>query len=232
MNRSAAPRAGPRDDYLRGLRAVAPMLPGTVLFGLATGAAMVSAGVSQAASFIMPAAFYSGVAQLGYAQLVATAAPFASILLTVAATQLRYLVYAAIASSWPRPKGLVFRLAAPYFLTETSFALSLSERPEARLRFVIGAGAPLWVVWSGTCVIGTLLAGQLPVLRHAYAVPAIVLAPILARQLDGRPRLAAALAAVALGLLLEGLPLRLGPLLAGLLAVTLVLSALRLWRRS
>jgi len=222
--------ASPRGDYRRGARASAPMLPGTVLFGLATGAASISAGLSQAAAFTMPAAFYAGVAQLSYVQLAAAAAPFASILLTVAATQLRYLIYAGIASTWPRPDGLFFRLVPAYFITETSFALSLAERPESRLRFIIGAGAPLWVVWSVACIIGALLAGQLPAVKHAYAVPAIVLAPILARQLQGRARLSAGIIAVILGLLLVALPLRLGPLLAALLAVAVVLAARRFKR--
>ncbi len=229
-NSEAGRSPSPRDDYRRGARASAPMLPGTVLFGLATGAATVSAGLSQAVAFVMPAGFYAGVAQLSYVQLAATAAPFASILLTVAATQLRYLIYAGIASTWPRPEGLFFRLVPAYFITETSFALSLAERPESRLRFIIGAGAPLWVVWSAACIIGALLAGQLPPVKHAHAVPAIVLAPILARQLQGRARLLAGLAAVALGLALVSLPLRLGPLLAALLAVASVLTAMRFRR--
>lgn len=219
-----------RAHYLRGMRASAPMLPGTVLFGLATGAAAVSAGMSQGAALVMPAGFYAGVAQLSYAQLVAAGAPFASILLTVAATQLRYLIYATIASTWPQPGGALFRIVAPYFITETSFALALAERPEARIRFVIGAGAPLWAVWSITCVIGTLLAGQLPAVKHAYAVPAIVLMPILARLLMDRARLLTGMAATVLGLALFSLPLRLGPLLAGLLAVAIVLAAQRLMR--
>ncbi len=222
--------AAQRDAWRRGARAAFPLLPGAVLFGLATGAATVSAGVSQGAAFAMPAGFYAGVAQLAYAQLVAVGAPFASILLTVALTHLRYLIYAAIVSTWPRSGGRLFRIVAPYFISESAFALALQEPLPTRLRFMVGAGLPLWTTWLVSGVIGTFLAGQLPPLKHAYAVPAIVLAPILAKQVAGRLRVLVAMVAVALGLLLMSVPLRLGPLLAAGLAVTLALIAARLWR--
>lgn len=222
--------ASQRDAWRRGVRAALPLVPGAVLFGLATGAATVSAGVSQSAAFAMPAGFYAGVAQLAYAQLVAVGAPFASILLTVALTHLRYLIYAAIVSTWPRPGGRLFRIVAPYFISESSFALALQEPLPTRLRFMVGAGLPLWTTWLVSGVIGTFLAGQLPPLKHAYAVPAIVLAPILAKQVVGRLRIGVAMVSVLLGLALMSMPMRLGPLLAAGLAVTIALLAARLWR--
>lgn len=219
-----------RDAWRRGVRASLPLVPGAVLFGLATGAATVSAGVSQGAAFAMPASFYSGVAQLAYAQLVAVGAPFASVLLSVALTHLRYLIYAAIVSTWPHPRTLTSRAIGAYFVSESSFALALQEPLPTRFRFMIGAGLPLWLAWLTSGVVGTFLAGQLPPLKHAYAVPAIVLAPILAKQVNGRLRLLVTVVAIALGLLLVSVPMRLGPLVAALLAVAIALVAARLWR--
>lgn len=219
-----------RDAWRRGARAALPLVPGAVLFGLATGAATVSAGVSQSAAFAMPASFYSGVAQLAYTQLVAVGAPFASLLLSVALTHLRYLICAAIASTWPRPPGLWPRIVGAYFVSESSFALALQEPLASRFRYMIGAGLPLWFAWFASGIVGTFLAGYLPPLKHAYAVPAIVLAPILAKQLTGRLRLLVAVAAVMLGLALVAVPMRLGPLTAALLAVGIALFAARLWR--
>jgi predicted branched-subunit amino acid permease len=220
-----------RTAWRRGAHAAMPLVPGAVLFGLATGAATVSAGMVPAAAFAMPAAFYAGVAQLAYVQLAVVGTPFAPILLTVALTHLRYLIYATIVSTWPRPGGFFFRVVAPYLISESAFALALHEPAPSRLRFMVGAGLPLWWAWIGAGIAGTFLAGLLPPLKHAYAVPAIVMAPVLARQVSGRARVAAALGAVVLGLLLSPLPLRLGPLLAALLAVTAVLAAMRLSRR-
>lgn len=222
--------AAQRDAWRRGARAAFPLLPGAVLFGLATGAATVSAGVSQGAAFAMPASFYSGVAQLAYAQLVAVGAPFASILLSVALTHLRYLIYAAIVSTWPRPRGWWSRAVGAYFVSESSFALALQEPLPTRFRYMVGAGVPLCLAWLGSGVIGTFLAGQLPPLKHAYAVPAIVLAPILAKQIRGGLRALVAVVAVALGLSLVSVPMRLGPLVAAMLAVGVALLAARLWR--
>lgn len=219
-----------RDAWRRGARAALPLVPGAVLFGLATGAATVSAGVSQSAAFAMPASFYSGVAQLAYAQLVAVGAPFASVLLSVALTHLRYLIYAAIVSTWPHPKGWGARAVGAYFVSESSFALALQEPLPTRFRYMVGAGLPLWLAWLTSGIVGTFLAGQLPPLKHAYAVPAIVLAPILAKLLTGKLRVLVAGVAVVLGLLLVSVPMRLGPLVAAMLAVGIALLAARLWR--
>jgi len=207
------------------MRVAAPMLMGTVLFGLATGAATAPTGLSMPAVLSMPVVLYAGVGQLAYAQLFALAAPFASMLLTLALINLRYVIYAAIASTWPRPRSLLARLLTPYFVTETSFALSLREPQQDRILFMMGAGAALWITWLVTCTIGALLAAQLPPLKHAYAVPAIVLAPVVANLLKERKRLAVAVLACSLGWAFIDVPYRLGPLAAALLAVAAVQTA-------
>jgi predicted branched-subunit amino acid permease len=204
------------------MQAAAPMLMGTVLFGLATGAATAPTGLSMPAVLAMPVVLYAGVGQLAYAQLFALAAPFASMLLTLALINLRYVIYAAIASTWPRPRSVLARLLTPYFVTETSFALSLREPQQDRIVFMMGAGAALWITWLVTCTAGALLAAQLPPLKHAYAVPAIVLAPVVANLLKERKRMAVAALACGLGWAFLEVPYRLGPLAAALLAVAAV----------
>ncbi|MEO8557951.1 MAG: AzlC family ABC transporter permease [Rhodospirillales bacterium] len=217
--------------FHRGVQAALPMLTGTVLFGLATGAATAPSGLSLPAVLAMPAVLYAGVGQLAYAQLFALAAPFASILLTLALINLRYLIYAAIASTWPQPRNWLARILTPYFVTETSFALSLREAPEHRIAFMLGAGTALWATWFLTCTVGALLASQLPPLKHAYAVPAIVLAPVIAALLKDRKRLGVAALACTLGLAFATMPYRLGPLVAAPLAVAVVLLAAAVWAR-
>lgn len=207
------------------------MTMGAMLFGLATGAATASSGLSGAVNYAIPTLFYSGVGQLAYAQLFALGAPFASVLAALVLINLRYLIYATIASSWPRPENRVLRIVTPYFITETSFAMALQEPLGDRVRFLLGAGTTLWITWVVTCAIGSLLADQLPPLKHGYAIPAIVLAPILMALIKGRLRIAVAVVAFALGLALFGLPFRLGPLAAGMAAIAVVLAARAVWQR-
>lgn len=217
----------------RGARAALPMVAGAVLFGLATGAAMAPSGLSLSVILAAPLAMYAGVAQLAYAQLVAAGAPFVSLLAIVALTHVRYLVYATVASTWPRSGGWIERCVAPYLLTETSFALALLQPPAERVRFMMGAGMTLGAAWFSSCAAGALLAAQLPPIKHVYAVPVIVLAPILARLARERRHLAVGLAASAAGVALAGLPHRLGPLAAAVCAVAAVMAfgAVRRGRR-
>jgi predicted branched-subunit amino acid permease len=180
--------------------------------------------------FAMPAALYAGVGQLAFAQLYTLGTPFAAIAATLILINLRYIIYAAIASAWPRPKSVLQRLLGPFVVTETSFALALNEPLADRFRFLLGVGAALWSTWVVTCIIGTLLSSQLPPLKHGYAIPAIVLAPILMNLMKGRQKATLAIIAIGFGVALSGVPYRLGPLIAGLIAVIVVMLFERMWQ--
>jgi len=225
------PATCPNSAYRRGLIKVSPLLVGTVLFGAATGAAVAQAPIMAEVLFAMPAVIYAGAGQLAYAQLVALGAPFLSMLATLVLINLRYLIYATIVGSWPRPKSALLRVFGPYLITENSFALALDEKPEDRFGILVGSGLALWVTWMVTCTIGALLSTQLSPLKHPYAIPAIVLAPILVALIKDRQRLIIAGLALAFGVGLAALPYRLGPLLAGIGATLVAMAIMRLWRR-
>lgn len=215
------------------MRKAVPLVVGVALFGLATGAGTAQAPLPDLALFIMPMVIYAGVAQLAFAQLYALGAPFPSILATLVLINLRYVFYAAIASTWPRPRSRLLQMLCPALMTETPFVLSLNEPLTDRFRFLLGAGATLWMTWVVTCTLGALLSSQLPPLKHGYAIPAIVLAPIVMGLLKGRQKIVIAGVAVVLGLLLLSMPYRLGPMIAGLAAVLLVMAGdrfRRAWR--
>jgi predicted branched-subunit amino acid permease len=216
--------------FRRGVMKALPLLIGTTLFGLGTGAATAQAPIPDLALFAMPVAIYAGVGQLAFAQLYTLGTPFAAIAATLILINLRYIIYSAIASAWPRPNSLLQRLLGPFLVTETSFALALNEPPADRFRFLLGVGAALWSTWVATCTIGTLLSSQLPPLKHGYAIPAIVLAPILMNLMKGRQKAILAIIAVGFGLALSGVPYRLGPLMAGLAAVAVAMLFERMWR--
>ena len=71
-------------------------------------------------------------------------------------------------------------------------------------------------------------AGQQPPLKHASVAPAIMQASILARQIIGKVRAPVAVEAMVLGLALASAPVRLGPVIAVLLAIAGTLLAARL----
>lgn len=218
--------------FRRGIRNTLPLLIGTVLFGLGTGAATAQAPIPALALFTMPVVIYAGVGQLAFAQLHALGTPFAAMAATLILINLRYTIYSAIASAWPRPSSLMQRLLAPLLVTESSFALALNEPLADRFRFLLGVGLTLWSTWIASCTVGALLSSLLPPLKHAYAIPAIVLAPILMNLIKDRNKAVLAVIAVGLAVALSGVPYRLGPLIAGLTAVAIVLAGARLWSAS
>jgi len=230
QSRESADAPSRASPFRRGIAKTLPLLIGTALFGLGTGAATAQVPIQDLALFAMPFVVYAGVGQLTFAQLYTLGTPFAAIAATLILINLRYLIYAAMASAWPRPKSLLQRLLGPFVVTETSFALALSEPAPDRFRFLLGVGAALWSTWVVTCTIGTVLSNQLPPLKHGYAIPAIVLGPILVNLIKGRQKLVLAALAICLGLALNGVPYRLGPLLAGVAAVAIVMLGERIWR--
>ena len=85
----------PREEFIAGIREVAPVLIGTMPFGFVTGVAAISAGMSAFEGIALSVLSFSGIAQLIVAQLVAAGSP---ILLTIAAAfvvSLRFLMYSA-----------------------------------------------------------------------------------------------------------------------------------------
>jgi hypothetical protein len=64
--------------------------------------------------------------------------------------------------------------------------------------------------------------------KRVPVVPATVQGPILARQITGRLRSPVAMEAMVLGLALASVPVRLGPLIAAILAIAGILFAARL----
>ena len=84
-----------RSRFMQGMRAMLPFLPGIVPFGIVTGFTPVSFGFTWIDSWIGSLLMFAGASQLATYQLMSEGASIWLILLTVAAINLRYVLYSA-----------------------------------------------------------------------------------------------------------------------------------------
>lgn len=156
-------------DYIDGLRAMLPLLPGAVPFGMIAGAVAAEAKFGAAAGIGQSVLIYAGASQLAATQLVADAAPALIIVLTGLVINLRFAMYSA--SLAPHFAGLTLRRRAllAYLMTDQSYALTVSRYgadgtadAATKARFYLGGGIAMWIVWLGATAAGFMLGSRVP----------------------------------------------------------------------
>jgi predicted branched-subunit amino acid permease len=104
--------------FLQGLRALLPLTPGVIPFGLVTGVMAVELGLSPATAMGMTLLFYSGSAQMVALQLLSNGVLPVAIVATALIINLRFIMYSA--SLAPHFHGLPRRWTWPlcYLLSD------------------------------------------------------------------------------------------------------------------
>jgi 4-azaleucine resistance transporter AzlC len=182
-----------REGYRLGLRAVTPLLPAVLAFGVSFGVLAQAAGMGAEASIVMSLTTFAGSAQFAVVSVLgaggtAVAAIGAAVLLNA-----RYGPMALAAAPAFRG-GRLRRLLEAQLLVDESWALSRREGGFDRC-VLIGAGAALYVGWTGGTAIGVVAGDSLAdpaTLGLDAAFPALFLA-LVAPLLRNRDALAAAL---------------------------------------
>ncbi|MFC7177086.1 AzlC family ABC transporter permease [Halosegnis marinus] len=217
-----------RDDFLAGVRDVAPVLLGIVPFGLVAGAAAVEAGLTGAQAVGLSVVVFAGASQLAAIDLLGDGAPLAVVVGTVVVVNLRMVMYSASIAPHFRDLAARWKALVAYLLTDQAYAMSLTrfrENGVSRRGYYLGVAAPLWVVWQICTVVGVVVGARVPAwLPLDFALPLVFLA-LLVPAVEDAGTAAAALVGGTLATVGAGLPYELGlPLgavcgvLAGLLA--------------
>lgn len=219
-----------RRSLLAGLRAIAPIAPSVIPFGLIVGVAAMDAGLSPAAALGMSVLVFAGASQLAALQLIADGAVPAVVILTALVINLRLLMYSAsLAPHFAHlPRGWKWALA--YLLTDQAYAVSIHRflrEPEMGERhwYFLGAGFPMWFAWVVAIAVGIWAGAAVPAgWSLEFAVPLIFLALLLPSVYD-RPTAVAAVVGGTVATALHGVPFHLGlsvgavaGMVAGLLA--------------
>jgi predicted branched-subunit amino acid permease len=212
---SPAFRAGARagfDTYL-------PLSIGLIPWALVTGVAMRGTGLSALESMGMNLLVFAGAAQLGTLPLIASGAPVWVIVATALALNLRFVIFSAGIASYLQGYRTALRWLLGHLLTDGVFAIALgpllrNPDPQWRLGFYLAPSAWGWLLWQVFALAGVLFAGYIPrdwSLEFMATIALLMLLVPLARQ---RPMLVAAAASGAIAVILRGLPLRLGLIVA------------------
>ena len=134
-----------REGFTRGIRAVAPLMIGTGIWGLVTGVAMVKIGLSTAQAIGMTLLVFSGTVQLASLPLIAADAPLWVVMLTAAVVNLRFLIFSAGLHPFFRNFSVGRRWVLSYFMVDMSFAISCRGLPMCR---AMSAARPSRCVFS------------------------------------------------------------------------------------
>jgi 4-azaleucine resistance transporter AzlC len=218
-----------RSDLRRGIRDVAPLLPGIVPFGMVAGIASVSAGLHLGEAVAMSVVVFAGASQLAALDLLGADAPLAVVVVTATVINLRMLMYSASIAPYFRRLSAAWKAGLAYLLTDQAYALSIlayrSDREVDRRAYYLGIAATLWVTWQVATVAGYLLGTGIPAAWGLeFTVPLVFLAVLVPAIEDG-PSVVAAILGGAVAVVGAGLPLNLGLLVGAFVGILAGLAA-------
>ena len=201
------------------------MLLGIIPFGVITGVAMVASGIPPLVAMLMSLIVFAGASMVASAQLLASAAPAALIILTTLIINLRFMMYSASLRVHFAGAPLRWRIAIAYLTADNVYGLLLgrfSEHPqdEGKLEYFIGAGIVVWAAWQVAVLGGILIGSGVPASwRLEFAAPLAFIAMTIPHLRD-RAMIAAALAAGLAVIAAHGLPLRFNIVAAAAVGIT------------
>ena len=191
--------------YGAGLRAVTPLLPAVLAFGVSFGVLSQAAGFDSAASIVMSLTTFAGSAQFAVVSVMSAGGTAAAAIVAAVLLNARYGPMALSAAGAFRG-GWLRRLLEAQLLVDESWALSERDGGFDR-RVLIGAGLGLYAGWSGGTAIGVVAGDSLAdpaTLGLDAAFPALFLA-LLAPLVLRRRGMAAALLGAGIALTLTPL---------------------------
>lgn len=221
---------------LQGVRAIAPLLPGIIPFGLIAGVTPVTLGYSWLDSLIGSLLMFAGASQLAAYQLLGEGAALWVILLTIGAVNLRYLLYSASIAPHLTAASRTRRWLAGYGLTDQIYAVCIRDYPihnwttGEKLAYYGGGTLVIWALWQICTLVGALIGQVIPVFWSLeFMIPLTFLALALGTLKTRAHRIAGLVGA---GVSLAGLdlPYNLGLIGGALAGVAAGLWIQRAWR--
>lgn len=211
-------------DFREGFIDMLPAGVGLVPFGLVCGVGAAAAGATWLQSLGMSAIIFSGAAQIVTAQMLAADAPFAVIVLTTTVLGLRLLMYSAAIAPYLKPLPEKWQRVLAFMLSDQVFAAAIrrfhmDDDREAAGRHFMGSGVALWITWQVACMAGFFAGYLIPTSWSLeFAVPLCFIA-LIAPHFKNAPQIAAGVLAAVAVVALDGLPMRLNLIAAGIAGI-------------
>jgi 4-azaleucine resistance transporter AzlC len=225
-----------RAEFISGVRATLPLILGAIPFGIIFGALAVSAGLRPVEAQAMSLFVFAGSAQFIAVGLIAGGLAPGLIILTTFVVNLRHALYSA--SLAPYVKHLPPRWLMPlgFWLTDETYAVVITRYrdgengPHAHW-FYFGSAVAMYANWQVCTLIGIVAGSQIadPAswgLDFAMIVTFIgIIAPLIA----DRPALASVIVSGIVAVAANGLPNKLGLMLAAVLGIAAGVLAEMAW---
>lgn len=234
----ALPEARYRAQFLLGLRDAGPALIATATWGLVTGIAIVKSGLSETLATFMTLAVYAGSAQLTALPLINEGMPLWLIFAAGFVVNLRFLIFGAALQPFFRHLSWPKRLGVGFFSTDISFVLFMGRYGESQRRgdprqlwYFLGIIGPGWLVWNSSSILGIYLASVIPASWSLEFAAVLALLSVVIPLVSTRPVAFCMLAAACVAWLGQGLPLRLGLVLAVVAGIAAGVLSDRLLRK-
>ncbi len=219
-----------RMGFRYGVRAILPILLGTIPFGLIYGVSAVAAGMPPAAVQGASLLIFAGSAQFVLTQMVAGGAPWFVMILTLVVVNLRHLLYSASIAPHLQHSSGKWKWGLAYLLVDETYVVSIIRFEKEgslwyKTWFMLGAGLALWLSWQLSTLTGILVGRQLPTtLPLDFALPLTFIA-IVVPTIRDRAIFAAAVVVGITIVLAFNAPLKLGLLIAAITGIVAGLIA-------
>ncbi len=232
------PSTTTKSAFWQGFRVGAPFTLVVSPFAMIFGVLATEAGMSVFETLIFSVAVIAGAAQLTALQLMTENAPTIIVLASALAVNLRMAMYSASLTPYLGPAPLWQRVFIAYFLVDQSYACSIAEfedKPKLtvpqRVAYFFGTVAPVCPMWYVFTLVGALVGNQIPeAWALDFAVPIAFLA-LIVPMMRTLAHVVAALVAIAVAIIANGMPFNLGLIVAGL-AGMMAGARVELWLRA
>ncbi len=201
------------------MTSVIPLMIGVAPWGVVTGVAMVSAGLSSTQAMAMNVLVFAGSAQLAVLPLLIARAPLWVMLATGLIVNLRYFIYSAVLAPHFARLSRSWRVLLSYVTVDGLFAMFAGRyRPGDGVAhkhwWYIGGSTLMWVAWQVAGIVGIFGGSLIPRAWSLEFAATLALIALLMPLLFDRAVVSGAVVAGIVSLAGARWPMNLGVLLA------------------
>ncbi len=213
------PRLNASGSFRSGMVAMLPVIPGMIPFGMITGIAAINAGFPPLTAQLYSMIVFAGASQIAAAQLISDQAQPLIIILTIWIINLRFMMYSASINTLLPPRTSL-RLLEGYFLTDQSYAISISMfnngqvEMKDRAMFYLGSAIVPWIVWQLATGLGIVFGSVIPESWSLEFGVSLCFIAIMIPALRDFPAVIAAVVGGTLAMVFYRLPFNLGLIVA------------------
>mgnify|MGYP001210854933 FL=1 len=222
--------------FLQGARDTLPILIGVAPFGMIYGVLAVKAGLAVAAAQGMSVILFAGSAQFMLVQLLGAGTPWFVAVASTFIINLRHALYSASDAPHTQRLSPLWKSLLAYVLVDEVYAVAITNFERSAPRggqhwYMLGSGLALWAGWQAGTALGIFLGAQIPEGLSLDFTLVVTFIALLVPTLKDRPMLLAALAAGMTAVAANGLPYKIGLLLATLVGIVVGLWSERAWQK-